>query len=137
MRPTLAAVLLPAAVLVATSVPLYAQDTPPPPPIDPLKPFQLPRSETYALPNGMKVTLLPYGTTPKVTVDLRVFAGTLNETGAPWAAQMTAEMLKEGAGGLTSDQIADRAADMGGRISVGAGAQMTSVSTDVLSEKAA
>lgn len=137
MRPILASALLPAVAVAATSMPLYAQEAPPPPPIAPLKPFQLPRSETYALSNGMKVTLLPYGTTPKVTVDLRVFAGTLNEAGTPWAAQMTAEMLKEGAGGLTSDQIADRAADMGGRISVGAGAQMTSVSTDVLSEKAA
>jgi zinc protease len=43
------------------------------------KPFNVPAHETYALANGMRVTLVPYGNIPKVAVSLAVRAGNLNE----------------------------------------------------------
>jgi len=43
------------------------------------KPFTVPAHETYSLPNGVKVTLVPYGNLPKVTVSAVVNAGNLNE----------------------------------------------------------
>src|SRR6202034_334207 len=68
--------------------PLLAQDAAPtpsptqkqtPPPGSAPKAFTVPAHETYSLPNGMKVTLVPYGNIPKVTVSLVVRAGGLNE----------------------------------------------------------
>ena len=41
-----------------------------PPPGSAPKAFTVPAHETYSLPNGMKVTLVPYGNIPKVTVSL-------------------------------------------------------------------
>ena len=37
------------------------------------------RNETYTLPNGMKVTLVPYGIIPKAAISIAVDAGDLNE----------------------------------------------------------
>ena len=43
----------------------------PPPPAEP-KGFSVPAPRTFALDNGLAVTLVPYGTVPKVTVRLAV-----------------------------------------------------------------
>ena len=54
------------------------------------KPFTLPKKETFTLKNGMKVTLVPYGSVPKVTVTAVVRAGNLNETEQQtWLANVT------------------------------------------------
>ena len=55
-------------------VPVSAQKQTPPEG-GPAKAFTVPAHETYTLPNGMKVTLVPYGNIPKVTVDVTVVAG--------------------------------------------------------------
>lgn len=99
------------------------------------KPFTLPRRETFTLPNGLAVTLVPYGTIPKVTVSLVIRAGSLNE--APdkvWLANLTGSMLKEGTTARNAQAVAEEAARMGGDINVGVGADTTTVSGDVLSE---
>lgn len=99
------------------------------------KPFTLPQKQTFTLKNGMQVTLVPYGTVPKVTVSASVRAGNLNE-GADqvWLANITGLMLKEGTTSRTAEQIAQEAAGMGGQINVNVGADLTSISGDVLSE---
>lgn len=132
MRRTLIALSL----ALAAAAPALAQDFPPPPPVGEPKPFKLPATETFTLANGMQVTLVPYGIAPKTMVSLRIRAGNAVEGEQTWLADLTAEMLKEGAGGRTSADLATAAAGMGGELGVGAGTQTTQISINVLSEHA-
>src|ERR1044071_10379202 len=60
------------------------------------KAFTLPPKQTFTLKNGMRVTLVPYGTLPKVTVSAVVRAGNINEGAEQiWLANITGTMLKE------------------------------------------
>jgi len=78
------------------AVPAFAQKQTPPPGGAP-KAFALPAHETYTLANGMKVTLVPYGTLPKVTASLVVRAGTVNQTPEQYSvASVLGSLLKEG-----------------------------------------
>lgn len=124
-----------AAALVAAT-PALAQDFPPAPPIPEPKPFKLPPNETYTLPNGMKVTLITSGVAPKTVVSLRVRAGSATEGDDVWLSGVVGEMMKEGAAGRSSADIATAAAGMGGDLNVGAGNQITAVTMNVLSEYA-
>ena len=128
------ALLLTAALLA--SAPALAQDFPPAPPISDPKPFHLPATETYTLPNGMAVTLVPYGVAPKAVVSLRVRAGNATEGETTWLADLTGAMMKEGAAGQTAGQLSTAAASMGGDLNVGVGQQTTAVTMNVLSEYA-
>ncbi|MBA2733781.1 MAG: insulinase family protein [Acidobacteria bacterium] len=99
------------------------------------KAFTLPQKEIFTLKNGMRVTLVPYGTLPKVTVSAFVRAGNLNEGAEQiWLANITGSLMKEGTTTRSSEQLAQEAARMGGQIGVGVGADQTTVSGDVLSE---
>lgn len=110
---------------------------PPQPAVGAPKPFQVPQSETYRLANGMTVTLIPYGLAPKAVASLRVFAGNLNEGESTWLADLTAEMLKEGAGGKTGPELAIEAASLGGDLNIGVSPTETSLTLSALSENAA
>lgn len=117
--------------------PAPAQDGfPPAPPVADPKPFKLPATETYRLPNGLTVTLIPYGIAPKTVVSLRVRAGNATEGADTWLADLTGAMLKEGAGGMTAAQIAASAAGMGGQLNVSVNQQGTQITTNILSEYA-
>lgn len=127
---------LTAAALIAG--PTAAQELPAtPPPIPAPKAFKVPTSETYTLPNGMKVTLLPYGVAPKAVVSLVTYAGQVNEGENTWLSLLAVDMMREGAGGMTGAQIAQRAAEMGGGVGSNPGLENSSVSLNVLSERAA
>src|ERR1035438_6952822 len=68
-----------------------AKETPPqgPPP----KPFHLPATTDFTLPNGMQVTIVPYGTVPKVAVRLLVGAGAIHESaGQVWLSKLNAAL---------------------------------------------
>lgn len=124
-------------ILSAQPFAALAQQTPKekPPAGSAPKAFTLPRKETFTLKNGMKVTLVPYGSVPKVTVRAVVRAGNLNETAEQiWLSNLTGSMLKEGTTTRSAEQIAQEAAQMGGQVNVGVGADQTNVSGDVLSE---
>jgi zinc protease len=117
------------------AVPATAQEKQAPPPGGPPKPFTVPEHESYTLPNGMKVTLVPYGNLPKVTLSLVVRAGTVNEPAdLPGLADLTGKLLKEGTTTKTSKQVAEEAAGMGGAINITVGADESDVTADVLSE---
>ena len=106
-----------------------------PPAGGPPKAFTLAAHETYALANGMKVTLVPYGNIPKVSVSLALRAGNLNEAKElQGVADITGELLKEGTTTLSASALAESAARMGSTLSVGTGADETSFDMDVLSE---
>ncbi len=111
-----------------------AQSFPPAPPLGEPKPFRVPQTETYALPNGLKVTLIPYGLAPKATVRLTVDAGEVDAGRDTALGDLAAQMLKEGAGQRTGTQIAEAAAAMGGDLSVKEDDHQTTLSLDVLSE---
>lgn len=124
-------------VLMAGSlavVPTMAQKQTPPEG-GPPKAFTVPANETYTLPNGMKVTLVPYGIIPKVTASVAVDAGGINEgKDHIGIAGVTADLMKEGTQALTSEQLADATARMGSTLDVTAGADQTIAGLDVLSE---
>jgi len=123
-----------AGVLAATT-PATAQDYPPLPKPGAPKPYQVPASETYTLANGMQVTLIPFGQVPKATVNLRIYAGGLNEAGRNGLSGLTAQMLREGAAGKKGSDLAEEAAAMGGSINLGNGLHETTLGIAALSER--
>jgi predicted Zn-dependent peptidase len=99
------------------------------------KPFNLPRKETFTLKNGTQVTLVPYGSIPKVTVSAVVLAGNINESAEQvWLADLTGDLLEEGTKTRTGAALAQEVARMGGSLNVSVTPDQTSVSADVLSE---
>jgi zinc protease len=104
-----------------------------PPEGGPSKAFSLPPHDEYTLPNGMKVTLIPYGIIPKAAVSIAIDAGSLNE-GNNWVgvANLTAEFLKQGTSTLAAQQVAEKAASMGSTLEIAAGADQTTLDLDVL-----
>src|SRR5215813_9299594 len=127
------------AIAVATfafcALPLAAQQKQTPPAGGPPKPFNVPAHESYTLPNGMKVTLVPYGNLPKVTLSLVVRTGNLNEPAdMPGLADLVGKLMKEGTTSKSSKQIAEEAAGMGGAVNITVGADESDVTADVLSD---
>jgi predicted Zn-dependent peptidase len=124
-----------AGVLVAAAPAAAAQnDYPPLPKPGAPKAYQVPASETYTLPNGMQVTLIRFGQVPKATVNLRIYAGGLNDGGRTGLSGLSAQMLKEGAAGKKGSQLAEEAASMGGSINLGAGLHETTLGIAALAE---
>lgn len=123
-------VLLVWTAIAAASVPAAE---PPPAPGTP-RDFQPPAKTTRTLDNGLRATFVEFGDIPKVSISAYVRAGNLNEGTDTWLADLTGEMLKEGAGERTAAQIAEEAAAMGGSVIVAVGADETTISMDVLSE---
>lgn len=129
-RSTAQAVLLAGAFLAA---PLAAQEAPPEggEPRD----FDLPRTETFALDNGLEVTLAPYGATPKALVQLVVRTGNIDEgSDEVWLADLTGDLMQEGTTSRSAEQIAQDAAAMGGDLGIGVGLDQTTIGGDVLAE---
>ena len=120
-------------VAAAASSTLLAQKQTPPEGAPP-KAFTVPAHESYTLPNGLKVTLVPYGIIPKVTVSMAINAGSINEGNHGGVADITAELLKEGTEKLTPEQLADEAARMGSTLDINASNDQTTAGLDVLSE---
>jgi zinc protease len=115
-------------------VPADAQKQTPPEGAAP-KPFTLPASETYSLPNGMKVSLIPYGIIPKATVSAAVDAGSLNERrDRVGASDLAGDLFKEGTATQTSQQLAENAARMGSTLDVSMGSDQSEFGMDVLQE---
>lgn len=123
-----------ALIFVFSAVNIFAQKETPPAGTAP-KAFVFPKTEDYTLPNGMKVTLVQYGTVPKVAMQAIVRAGTLNEkSGQNWVSDVVASMLKEGTKARTAEAIARETADMGGSIFTSASQDKTVIGGEVLSE---
>ena len=99
------------------------------------KPFVFPKTDDYTLPNGMKVTLVQYGSVPKVAFQAVVYSGTKDDApGKKAVSETTGLMLKEGTKSRSAEQIALDAAKMGGSLNVGVGTDSTNISGEVLSE---
>jgi zinc protease len=127
------------AVLIGVVVvaPALAQKQTPPAGSAP-KAFTVPAHETYALANGLKVTLVPYGNIPKVTVSLSLRGGNIDEKPDQLGlADITGELLKEGTTTQSSKEVAEAAARMGSTLGVSVGVDETTAGLDVLSESGA
>ena len=119
--------------LAVTAIAQNGKQTPPPG--GPPKPFKLPHIEKFSLPNGLEVTMVPYGAIPKAAIAVAVRAGNLNESPQQtWLADLTGQLMKEGTTSKTSEQVAEQAASMGGTIDVTVGPDITQIDADVLSE---
>ncbi|MBI3568802.1 MAG: insulinase family protein [Gemmatimonadetes bacterium] len=147
-RPSVARSLAAAATAFALATPLLAQGggqgAPtvtarqlPPAPGAP-KPFQLAEHRTFTMRNGMKVTLVHYGTVPKAVVTVALETGVVDEPPfGPGLASLTMDLLLEGTVARTAQDISRAAAEMGGSIATSAGAVESEVGGEVLSVNAA
>jgi len=130
-RTALAAVSL--LTFPALTVQITAQETPPPGGTP--KDFTVPQAQTFTLDNGLEATLVPYGATPKVYVQLVVRTGNIDEgPDEVWLADLTGDLMQEGTTSRTAEQLARDAAAMGGSLNVFVGLDQSGVSGDVLSE---
>jgi len=127
--------LIAASILCAAFVATLADAKENPPQSPPPKPFHLPATDDFTLPNGMKVTIVPYGVVPKIAIRAFVSAGAVNESaGQVWLSRLNASMMKEGTAARSAEQLAREVADMGGQLEINAGAEYTSVGGVVLSD---
>jgi predicted Zn-dependent peptidase len=95
----------------------------------------IPPRDTFTLKNGMKVTLVQYGSVPVVALSARVAFGNANEAANQvWLADLLCALMTEGAGARNGVQIAEEAARMGGQLNVAARADYTQAAIQVLSE---
>lgn len=99
--------------------------------------FKLPEKTTFELDNGLKVTMVPFGTVPKISIALRVRTGNLNEGANTWLADLAGSLMQEGTTSLDSGELARRAAELGGSVSVSTGIETTTIGIGSLAEKEA
>jgi predicted Zn-dependent peptidase len=126
-----------AALIALTSTSALAQapakETPPAP--APPRDFALPAPKQFVLDNGLRVTLVSYGNTPKVDVGLYVAAGNSYEAANEvWLGDLTAQLMREGTTTKTGAQISKAAAQMGGQVDINVGVDTASVVGSALSE---
>lgn len=124
-----------ALVAMAVLAPLPARAQEAPPAAGTPKDITLPAPHTFTLPNGLEVKLLQYGTVPKAFVQLVTRTGRVDEgADETWLSGVMADLMREGTTTRTGEQIAERAASLGGALNVGAGNDETTVGGDVLAE---
>jgi len=106
------------------------------PDLGPVQQLTLPAVQQFALPNGLKVLVMEKRELPLVQLSLLIDAGTVREdAAAAGIANMTADMLDEGAAGKTALEIADAFEALGARFSVGGGLHTTTASLRVPVER--
>ncbi len=121
-------------LLFAGAAMLSAQKETPPPGGTP-KDFNLPSRFSIELNNGMAVTLVPYGSLPKVTIQFRLKSGNIDETpDQVWLADLTADFLKEGTNTRSAKQLAEDAAAIGGELNVSVSQDQTTIGGEALGE---
>lgn len=127
-------IITPALLVMAAAMPSAAQREAPPPAGPPVS-FELPEKRELTLPNGMAVTLVQYGTLPKVDVELVVRAGNVNEAPSHVSlADVMGDLMQQGTSTRSAEQLAREAASMGGSLDVFVGMDQTTIGGSVLSE---
>jgi len=107
-----------------------------PPPVGIPRAFHLPARTDVVLDNGLRLTMVPMGAVPKVTITVVVRTGSIDEGAHNGLADFAGEYLKEGAGQRSAAAIAAATADMGGSLGVAMGSDQSTLSLDVLAEHA-
>lgn len=96
--------------------------------------FVVPQTKQVVLDNGLKVTFIPYGSTPKATVRLVTHTGNIDDGGKVWLADLSFEMLRQGTANQSAQALATSVASMGGQVETSVGLDSSWVGMDVLSE---
>jgi len=110
---------------------VYAQnpDRTKPPLLPAPKKLNLPGVQQFSLSNGLKVFLMEKHEVPLMQLNLVVKTGSVEDPDDKVGlANLTLDMLDEGAAGKTSLQIADEIDFLGARISTGAGVHSSGIS---------
>ena len=130
MRSILIALSLSSGILFST----FAQKQTPPVGGQP-KDFVLPAKKVDQLKNGLRSTLVQYGSIPKVSINVIVKTGNAHEAANEvWLADLTGNLMQEGTKSMDFKTISRKVAAMGGEINIGVGSDQTFVSGSVLSE---
>jgi zinc protease len=123
------------AMLAASSLGAQTPTRELPPPLGTPKPFLLPPKHELTLSNGMKVTLVRFGTVPKVSVYCDVRTGHIDEKSNEVAlSDITGEMMREGTTTRSATQIEQQVGGMGGSLSINVDDDDASIGGTVLSE---
>jgi zinc protease len=132
---SLAIVALIPSVLFAQDSTARPRETPPAPGTP--KNFRVPPRRTFTLPNGLQVTLVPFGRVPKVAVELEIRTGIIDQ--GPNDVSLSAvmsDMLLEGTTTRSAQDISRQAAEMGGSVNVTPGSEVVAIAGEVLSDRA-
>ena len=114
-----------AALFVTAAAPLalpaQAVDTTvKPPAAAPLRPWAVPKVQSFTLDNGIRVLLAERHTLPVVTARVMVDAGAMRESASQnGVAALTASLLSEGTGELSGAEIARRMESLGAEFNTG------------------
>jgi len=120
--------------VLAFSFNLVAQEKELPPEGGTPKNFNLPEKEVITLDNGLKLVMIPYGSLPKATINIRVKAGNIHEKeNEVWLPDLLADLMQEGTETKSAQDIANEIAGMGGNLNVGVSPHTTSLNCSVLS----
>src|SRR5688572_15890535 len=129
-------------IITLLATPLVAQDSTakpretPPAPGTP-KNFRVPPRRNFTLPNGLQVTLVPFGRVPKVAVELEVRTGIIDQGANDVSlSAVVCDMLLEGSTTRTAQDISRQAAEMGGSVSAVPGSEVVAIAGEVLSDRA-
>ena len=124
------------AILSFAALPAAAQKETPPPVGTP-KDFKLPPKREFTLPNGMAVTLVPFGTVPKAAVVLVIRTGRINERADQiWLSKVMGSLMTEGTISLSAARLAETVSGMGGNLAVDVDYDLTTIGGEVLGERA-
>lgn len=118
--------------VVAAAPAAFAQ---PRPAVEP--PASAPRTERreFALPNGLAVTLMPFGDVPKTTVQLVFRAGNVDDAeGQVWMSDLAGRLLQLGTEKLDSRAMDRTVAGWGGELAVDVRIDSTWIGGTVLSD---
>lgn len=100
------------------------------------KDFTLPERQQVTLQNGMQVTFIPYGSTPKVSMALQFDTGNAYDDTLNGLSDLTFELLTKGTSQMDAGEIARAAAGMGGELSTSVGMHSSALYLEVLSDSA-
>lgn len=98
------------------------------------KDFTLPARDSFELPNGLRVTLVEFGSVPKATIGVVVRSGNLNEGEQTWLADLSGDFLLEGTATRSSEGISREAASMGGQVGVTVAEDFTTIGGEALAD---
>ncbi|HVF90598.1 MAG TPA: pitrilysin family protein [Blastocatellia bacterium] len=102
-----------------------------------IRPFRLPDRIEKRLDNNLSLVLIEDHRSPIVTLQLGIPTGSANDPERePGLAEATAQLLTEGAGGRSAEQLAREIETIGGRVSASAGDDYTNISASVVGENA-
>ena len=125
------------AVALLSAADAHAQTKQAPPAAGQPKSIKLPAMKKLTLPNGMKVTLVPFGAIPKTDVQLVVRVGNVDEAANEvWLGDLMADLMREGTTTRTAAVLNKAAAEIGGSVNANLGLDELTVSSSALAENA-